>query len=232
MIAENFAEIFMKIERAAARGGRSRDEVRIVAAAKGQGREKIEEALSAGVTIIGHNYLQEASREMPRQIPPEVEIHMIGHLQKNKAGKAVEIFHVIETVDSVDLAAALARRAEALGRNIGVMIQVNLAHEAQKSGIKEEMVPELIGAILRFPWLRLLGLMTMPPFFDQPEKARFFFARLRDLRERLMASGVLASDMKELSMGMTGDFDVAVEEGATLVRVGTALFGPRHNAND
>jgi len=227
MIAMNLAIIVEKIDLAATRAGRKSDEVRIVAAAKGQGLARIEEALSAGVRIIGHNYLQEAEREMPLQPPLGGQLHMIGHLQKNKAGKAVEIFDVIETVDSFSLAEALARKARELGRNAGVMIQVNLAREAQKSGIEEHKVPELVEGILGFPSLKLLGLMTMPPFFDQPEKARPFFARLRDLREKLVASGTFAPEMNELSMGMTGDFEVAVEEGATLVRIGTALFGPR-----
>lgn len=227
MIAENLAQIVDKIELAATRAGRKSHEVCIVAAAKGQGLSKIEEALSAGVKIIGHNYLQEAAREMPLHLPLEPQIHMIGHLQKNKAGKAVEIFHVIETVDSVALAEALARRAKELGRSVGVMIQVNLAREAQKSGIEEHKVRELAEAILGLPSLKLLGLMTMPPFFDQPEKARPFFARLRELREKLVVSGAVGQEVKELSMGMTGDFEVAVEEGATLVRIGAALFGPR-----
>jgi PLP dependent protein len=227
MISENLALIRRKIAAAAARAGRKPGEVRIIAAAKGQGREKIEEALAAGIKIIGHNYLQEAFKESPGKVTSDVEFHMIGHLQKNKAGKAVELFNVVQTVDDAKLAEALNRRAEAANRMIGVMIQVNLAGEEQKSGISENEVERLAVAIRDLPSLKLLGMMTMPPFFDDPDRARPYFGRLRELRETLMGSGILTPEMSELSMGMSGDFEVAVEEGATLVRIGTVLFGPR-----
>lgn len=227
MISEHLALISHKIAAAAARGGRKPGEVRIVAAAKGQGRERIEEALAAGIKIIGHNYLQEAYKESPERVDSDVEFHMIGHLQKNKAGKAVELFNVVQTVDDAKLAEALNRRAEAANRIMGVMIQLNLAGEEQKSGISENEVERLVAAIRDLPSLKLLGMMTMPPFFDDPDRARPYFARLRELRERLMGAGILTPEMSELSMGMSGDFEVAVEEGATLVRIGTVLFGPR-----
>jgi hypothetical protein len=152
---------------------------------------------------------------------------MIGHLQKNKAGKAVELFNVVQTVDDAKLAEALNRRAEAAHRKMGVMIQMNLAGEEQKSGISENEVERLVVAIRDLPSLKLLGMMTMPPFFDDPDRARPYFGRLRVLREKLMGSGILTPEMSELSMGMSGDFEVAVEEGSTLVRIGTMLFGPR-----
>ncbi|MEW6348630.1 MAG: YggS family pyridoxal phosphate-dependent enzyme [Thermodesulfobacteriota bacterium] len=227
MIAHNLETIRQRIAEAALRSGRQAEDVRIVAAAKGQGRAKIREALASGLLIVGHNYVQEASEESLTETPQGVEFHMIGHLQKNKAGPAVDLFHVIQTLDDPKLAVALNRRAETAGRTIGVMIQVSLADEPQKSGIPGAEVPQLVEAVRSLDRLRLLGLMTMPPFFDQPERARPFFARLRELRDRLIAAGILAQDMHELSMGMTGDFQVAVEEGATLVRIGTALFGPR-----
>jgi pyridoxal phosphate enzyme (YggS family) len=227
MIADRLNEIQEKIAEAAHRVGRSKDEIRIVSAAKGQGREKIEEAVDAGIRIIGHNYLQEAAREVPTNLPTGIEFHMIGHLQRNKAGKAVELFDVVQTVDDERLAVALDRRAAGLGRTMGVMIQVNLSGEPQKSGIGSEEVGPLADSIRNLSSLSLLGLMTMPPFFDQPERARPYFAELRNLRDKLLASGTLAREMTELSMGMTGDFEVAVEEGATLVRIGTALFGHR-----
>lgn len=227
MIADNLANIRRRINQAAARSGRNPDEVRIVAAAKGQSLEKIQAALTAGIGIIGHNYVQEASRQPTLDQCRSAELHMIGHLQKNKAGKAVEIFHVVETVDSAALALALETKARRLGRVIGVMIQVNVSGESQKSGISEDEVEALAKTIRGLSSLRLQGLMTMPPFFDDSERARPHFVRLRQLRDQLVASGTLASNMRELSMGMTGDFEVAVEEGATLVRIGTALFGPR-----
>ena len=227
MIADNFARILERIHDAAIRAGRAPHDVRVVAAAKGQGREKIQQAIQAGIRIIGHNYIQEAVEEAAPEVTSDVEIHMIGHLQKNKAGKAVELFDVIQTVDDSTLALILDRRAATAGRIIKVMIQVNLAREPQKSGVAEENLEELISAIRKLSALRLIGMMTMPPFFDDPDRARPFFARLRELQEKLIAAGIPAQEMKELSMGMTGDFEAAVEEGATLVRIGTALFGPR-----
>ena len=227
MIAANLQTIRTRIAAAAARAHRSPDEVRLVAAAKGQGRIKIEEAIAAGVRIIGHNYVQEAAHEIPSTAGEGIEFHMIGHLQKNKAGKAVELFHTIQTVDDAELAAVIDHRAETGGRVLKVMIQVNLAGEVQKSGIDPAGVEALACSIRDLPHLKLVGLMTMPPFFDDPEGSRLYFARLRELREKLMSAGILTPEMPELSMGMTGDFEVAVEEGATLVRIGTALFGPR-----
>ncbi len=228
MIADNLAFIRNKIAAAATRVGRNPKGVRIVAAAKGQGRAKIEEALAAGIKIIGHNYLQEAYKELPERLPADVAFHMIGHLQKNKAGKAAELFNVIETVDDVKVAETLNHRAETLNRSLGVMIQVNLSGEPQKSGISENEVEKLVESIRGLPLVNLIGFMTMPPFFDDPDRARPYFARLRELSERLTRSGILSPEMNELSMGMSGDFEVAVEEGATLVRIGTTLFGPRH----
>jgi PLP dependent protein len=227
MIADNLAEITHRIRGAARRAARNPEEVRIVAAAKGQSRERILEAVTAGIRCIGHNYLQEAAREALADHIAGLECHMIGHLQKNKAGKAVELFHMIETLDDPDLAAILHRRAQALGRTMKVLIQVNLSGEPQKSGVSEDEVRELASSVRAFSCLELRGLMTMPPFFDDPHRARPYFARLRELRDELLAAGVFTPNMNELSMGMTGDFEVAVEEGATLVRIGTALFGPR-----
>jgi PLP dependent protein len=227
MIAENVSAIRAKICQAADRAGVDAHRVRIVAAAKGQGKEKILQAVSAEVRLIGHNYLQEALNETPPELPPDVEVHMIGHLQKNKAGKAVELFQCIQTLDNEELAVTLNRRAHGVGRTLKVMIQVNLSGEPQKSGIPGNEVERLAETVRGLASLSLQGLMTMPPFFDDPDRARPYFAQLRELRDRLHASGVFTQDMTELSMGMTGDFEVAVEEGATLVRIGTALFGPR-----
>jgi PLP dependent protein len=226
-IVHAYAQILDKIADAASRAGRQPRDVRVVAAVKGQGGNKIREALNAGLRCIGHNYLQEALKETPTDLPADAELHMIGHLQRNKAGKAASLFHVIQTVDNIELAEALNAKAASLGRNLRALIQVSLAGEIQKSGIEPEGVDELAVAIQGLPHLELRGLMTMPPFFDDPDAARPYFARLRKLRDRLLASGVLGPGMTELSMGMTGDFEVAVEEGATLVRIGTALFGAR-----
>lgn len=227
MIAENITAIQVRIQEAALRANRDPEQVRIVAAAKTQSIEKVKEAVNAGIHIIGHNYVQEAEAQAIIKEEAQVEFHMIGHLQKNKAGKAVALFDLVETVDNEKLASALDRRAGAEGRIIGVMIQVSLAGEPQKSGIERASIEQLIQAIHGMPHLKLKGLMTMPPFFDQPERARPYFAQLRELRDQLTDSGLLTPEMCQLSMGMTGDFEVAVEEGSTLVRIGTALFGPR-----
>jgi pyridoxal phosphate enzyme (YggS family) len=227
MIAENIAAIQARIQEAALRANRNPEQVQIVAAAKTQSIEKVREGINAGIHIIGHNYVQEAESQALIKEETHVEFHMIGHLQKNKAGKAVTLFDLVETVDNEKLASALDRRAGAEGRVIGVMIQVSLAGETQKSGLERVGIEQLIQAIRGMPHLKLRGLMTMPPFFDQPERARPYFAQLRELRDQLIDSGSLTPEMSELSMGMTGDFEVAVEEGSTLVRIGTALFGPR-----
>jgi PLP dependent protein len=227
MISENLKRVREKIARAAAKASRDPEEIRIVAAAKGQGVEKVREAIAGGIRIIGHNYLQEAEENLDSVVAPDIRFHMIGHLQRNKSNKAVDLFHVIETVDDERLAIALNRRAEAEGKILEVMIQVSLAGEPQKSGVSEDSTKGLAEFIRTLSSLRLIGLMTMPPFFDDPDRARSYFARLRELREKLNACGALTSEMTELSMGMTGDYEVAVEEGATLVRIGTALFGPR-----
>ncbi len=212
---------------AASRAGRDPKTVRIVAAAKTQCRSIVEEAVRAGVTIIGHNYFQEAARERPGPECGAFEYHMIGHLQRNKARKAADTFDVIQTLDNIATAEALDHAAMEFGKKLGVMVQINLASEPQKSGIPEEDALALIRTVESLRNLELLGLMTMPPFFDDPDAARPFFRRLRELRDDFIGRGVMSSSATELSMGMTGDFEVAVEEGATLVRIGTALFGPR-----
>lgn len=227
MIAHAYAEVLERIAHAAARVGRSPSDIRVVAAVKGQGIAAIREALDAGIRLIGHNYVQEAIKETPVELPPETELHLIGHLQRNKVGKAATFFHMIQTIDNPEIAEFLEVKAKALGRTLDVLIQVSLAGEPQKAGIAPERVEALALKIRSLLHLRLRGLMTMPPFFDDPEAARPYFTQLRELRDRLIASDVLPAEATELSMGMTGDFEVAIEEGATLVRIGTAIFGPR-----
>jgi pyridoxal phosphate enzyme (YggS family) len=227
MIAENLKRIREKIAKAADRAHRNVEDIRIVAAAKGQGKEKIADAIAAGIKIIGHNYIQEAQLESISGHNPEIEFHMIGHLQRNKAAKAAELFDAVQTVDDPRLATALDNHCRTNNRKMGVLMQVNLAQEPQKSGIPEGDVQALAEIIRGLSSLTLMGLMTMPPFFDDPDRARPYFVRLRELRDTLQASGILSPQMSELSMGMTGDYEAAVEEGATMVRIGTALFGPR-----
>jgi pyridoxal phosphate enzyme (YggS family) len=227
LIKENFDSLVQRIAVAALHVGRDPQSIRVVAAAKTQSSAIAEEAVRAGVTIIGHNYVQEAVRERLRPECGSFEYHMIGHLQRNKARKAVEIFDVIQTLDDAATAAALDHAAHELVRRPGVLVQINLASEPQKSGVPEKEALDVIQSVESLNNLRLLGLMTMPPFFDDPDAARPFFRRLRELRDDFIARGAMSGSATELSMGMTGDFEVAVEEGATLVRIGTALFGPR-----
>ncbi|MHB8203295.1 MAG: YggS family pyridoxal phosphate-dependent enzyme [Desulfomonilaceae bacterium] len=227
MIKENFDLLVQRIAVAALHVGRDPQSIRVVAAAKTQNSAIVEGAVKAGVTIIGHNYVQEAIKERPRPECGPFDYHMIGHLQRNKARKAIEIFDVIQTLDDAATAAALDHAAHELGRRPGVLIQINLASEPQKSGVPEMEALALIQVVESLRNLKLLGLMTMPPFFDDPDAARPFFRRLRELRDNFISRGAMSGSATELSMGMTGDFEVAVEEGATLVRIGTALFGPR-----
>jgi pyridoxal phosphate enzyme (YggS family) len=175
---------------------------------------------------LGENYVQEA-RKLADQIPPPVHWHMIGNLQSNKARQAVRLFDVVETVDREKIIDELQLCAHEEGKSLEVMVQVDLAGEATKSGADPDRTRRLIEAVAACENLCCVGLMTMPPFFDDPEGARPYFAELRRLRDRLQLSAPKGVELRELSMGMSGDFEVAVEEGATLVRIGTALFGPR-----
>ncbi len=214
-----------RISNAAEESGRSPEAIRLVAVGKTQPVERIREAITSGAEIIGENYIQEAREKFDQLVQMDVQWHFIGHLQRNKAKYAVRMFDLIHTVDSFRLARELDRQARNVNKIQPILVQVNISGEQTKSGVGEMQAVELIESVLGMENLRLEGLMTMPPFFDAPEKARPFFVALRQLRDRLVRE--LKIELKELSMGMTGDFEVAIEEGATLVRIGTALFGAR-----
>ncbi len=214
-----------RIKNAATGCGRSPDAVRLVAVGKTQSVERIRDAISAGAGIIGENYIQEAREKFEILVQTDAQWHFIGHLQRNKAKYAVRMFDLIHTVDSLRLARTVDQQARKIGKIQSVLMQVNVSGERTKSGVSEALAFELVPQIQCLENLRLEGLMTMPPFFDAPEKARPYFAALRALRDRLALQFNI--ELKELSMGMTGDFEVAIEEGATLVRIGTALFGAR-----
>ncbi len=222
-IRENYLNVMERIEKAAQRAGRDPKEVKLVAVSKTVEVERIREAIDAGVSILGENYVQEARKKI-EEIGRQVEWHFIGHLQTNKAKYAVRLFDMIHSVDSLPLAEELNRRAQKENQIIKVMIEVNLSGEASKFGTEEEKAFELAKEICRLKNLSLVGLMTMPPYFDSPELSRPYFIKLRQLKERLEKEGIL---LEELSMGMSNDFEIAIEEGATYVRVGTAIFGPR-----
>ncbi|MCL6620711.1 MAG: YggS family pyridoxal phosphate-dependent enzyme [Syntrophobacterales bacterium] len=225
-IARRLADIRERMAAAARRAGRDPAAVRLVAVSKSVGLEALREAVAAGQRLIGENYLQEAKDKIAA-LGPEVEWHFIGHLQSNKAKAAVGRFALIHSLDRLGLAEALETAAARQNRVQEVLVQVKVGGEASKSGVAPEAAADLLRELSRFPHLRVVGLMTLPPFLPDPEAVRPYFRALRELRDRLVAQGLADTGLPELSMGMSGDFEVAVEEGATLIRVGTALFGPR-----
>jgi pyridoxal phosphate enzyme (YggS family) len=225
-VGGNYRKLVERIDEAAAKSGREASAIKLLAAAKSQRIEAIRAALAAGVTLIGENYAQEAD-EKKKEISTLVEWHMIGHLQRNKVRLAVELFDVIESLDNLALARELDKEGRRRGQIIRAFVEINLGGEESKSGIAKNHVASLLESVAKLANLRVEGLMTVPPFRQDPEQVRPFFRELRDLKEELSNSGFPNVDLKELSMGMTHDYPVAVEEGATIVRIGTALFGPR-----
>ena len=243
-IKENFLRVTERIEGAARRVGRDPREIKLVAVSKTVDAPRIKEAIESGVSILGENYVQEAQKKIeeigrPACTEPASRIlaegrrfgegrpvawHFIGHLQSNKARYAVRLFDMIHSLDSLPLAEELNRRSEQAGRAIKVMIEVNLSGEMTKFGAEEENVLNLAKRILDLNRLSLEGLMTMPPYFDLPEMSRPYYIGLREMKERMVKEGI---PMRELSMGMSNDFEIAIEEGATYIRVGTAIFGTR-----
>jgi hypothetical protein len=225
-VGANYLNILARINEAAGRCGRKAGEVRLLGAAKSQSVEAIRAAIAAGVTMIGENYVQEAKAKKD-EITRVVEWHMIGHLQRNKAKVAVELFDVIESLDNVALARELDKEGRKRGKTVRAFIEVNLGGEESKSGIKKSEVGALLEEAAKLTHLRVEGLMTVPPFYENAENVRPYFRELRELREALNGLRLPNVELKELSMGMTHDYPIAIEEGATIVRIGTALFGPR-----
>jgi pyridoxal phosphate enzyme (YggS family) len=224
-IGERVAEIRGRIARAAARAGRSPDSVLLVAVSKRQPVERLLEAREAGVAVFGENYLQEAEGKIAAV--GGADWHFIGKLQGNKVRKAVTLFSCIETIDSARLADDVSRRAVAAGLIVPVLVEVNMGCEWSKSGVDPAALPELVDAIAGFPGIALRGLMAIPPAAEDPEASRPHFARLRGLLAEARRRAGGDERMTDLSMGMSGDFETAIEEGATMVRIGTALFGRR-----
>ncbi len=218
-------EVRGRIREAAARSGRSPADVVLVAVTKTVPAEVVAAALGFGLADLGENRVQEAQAKIPLVGRDRARWHLIGHLQSNKAGRAVELFDRIHAVDDADLARALSRRAVAAGRTLPVMVEVNVSGEPSKFGVEPGGLGPLVEEVAALPGLALDGLMTVGPLVERPEEARPAFARLRVLRDE--AERRLGRGLPGLSMGMSGDFEVAVEEGSTMVRVGTALFGPR-----
>ena len=224
-IEANIRSIQERIARAAAKSGRKAGDVTLVAVTKTVSVERIKEAVSAGVTVLGENRVQEAAGKLPLLKDKNIECHMIGHLQSNKAREAVTLFDVIESVDSLRLARILDEEAGKLGKTLPCLLEVNIAGEASKSGVKpEEALAVLVGA-RAFKFVSFRGLMTVAPIVPEVEKARTFFKAMATLKKDLEKK--LSLSLPSLSMGMTDDFEVAVEEGATLVRIGRGIFGER-----
>lgn len=226
-IADNLHRVAQCISASALACGRNPEEIRLVTVGKTQSAARIQEAARAGALIVGENYIQEAFEKHETLAGSGLIWHFIGHLQTNKARYAVKMFDLIHTVGSLRLAAELNRQAEKIAKNQDILIQVNIAREATKSGVDPDEAAELVRQIGRFRCLSIKGLMAIPPFFDDPEKVRPYFAALRTLRDHIRNQNIHNVEMHELSMGMTGDFEVAISEGATLVRIGTAIFGER-----
>lgn len=226
-IADRLAEIREEIRAAALAAGRNPEQVRLVAVSKTRPAADVIAAYHAGQSLFGENYVQELGAKAAEVSEP-VEWHFIGHLQSNKVRQIAGLVSMIHSLDRLSLAEEVSRQWGKLGMSCDVLVQVNIAGEASKSGTSEAEALTLVSDIARLPHIRVRGLMTMPPFFDDPEAARPYFAGLKRLSERIDAEGIPGVEMKELSMGMSGDFEAAIREGATLVRVGTAIFGERH----
>jgi pyridoxal phosphate enzyme (YggS family) len=226
-IAQNLKTIRTRIRQAAENAGRDPAEIELVAVTKTHPASLVRQAWESGVAVAGENYIQEAREKIAALADCGLRWHFIGHLQSNKARQAVAHFELIHSVDSLKLGHEIDKQAGRIGKPQPILVQVNISREATKSGATREAARELVEALGRLPHLQVRGLMTMPPFFDQPERARPYFAALRELRDRIREAAPPGVVMAHLSMGMTGDFEAAIAEGATLVRIGTAIFGQR-----
>lgn len=222
------ASVLNRVEEACNRAGRDPISVRIVGVSKTVSAEKISEAIAAGITIIGENRVQEA-RDKIVKVHGNAEWHLIGHLQKNKVKYIFDLFQMMESLDSLDLAKAIDNRAEKGTVVFPVLIEVNVGEEKSKSGLLPKTVLESVKEMARLKWIRIRGLMAVPPYSENPEDSRSYFRHLGEIQREIQAEGIDGVELQELSMGMTNDFEVAVEEGATLVRIGRAIFGERQN---
>ncbi len=225
-IAENIRTVMDRIAFAAKRAARDPASVRLVVVTKTIDSERIKEAVDAGATILGENRVQEA-KEKIKNLGAIASWHLIGHLQSNKARHAVKLFDLIHSVDKLELAMEIDKQAAKIGKVQNVLVEVNIAGEASKAGMAVKNAPALVREIAKLRSITVQGLMTVPPFSEKREDSRPYFCVLRELAESLARENIPNAFMKELSMGMSGDFEVAIEEGATMVRVGTAIFGER-----
>ncbi len=223
-IADNLKMVTDRIASAAKRSGRDLPYVKLVVVTKTVDVDRIREAVDAGALILGENRVQEA-KEKIEKLGPIASWHLIGHLQTNKAKYAVKLFYLIHSVDSLELAKEIDKQAAKIGKVQDVLIEVSISGEASKAGVASENAAALVKGAAKLKNISIKGLMTMPPYSDSPEDSRPYFKKLRELSESVASENIPGVSMKELSMGMSGDFEVAIEEGATMVRVGTAIFG-------
>ncbi len=226
-VKSNLEAIEERIKNAALAAGRNPSSVKLVAVSKKKPVEAIIEAAGAGATIFGENYIQESVEKAEAIDNSEISWHFIGHLQSNKAKFAVKIFDLIHSVDSVKLAKELNKQARKIDKIQNILVQVNISMEESKSGISEEEAEELVKSISRLENISVKGLMTMPPYYNEPELVKPYFKALKKISEKIDVLGLENVSMEELSMGMTGDFEPAIAEGSTFVRIGTAIFGSR-----
>ena len=227
-LSDRFADVRARVDTAARRSGRSPAEVTLIAISKTHPVELLREGLKAGISDLGENRVQEAEGKILELGRSAARWHLVGHLQANKAGRAVKLFDCIHSLDSVELALRLERLCEAEGRaELNVLIQIDLGGEESKTGLEPRSLSDLLATLKTCQRLRLVGLMTLPPYFENADCARPYFKTLRELRNDLQTQGHFGDLPGELCMGMSHDFEIAIEEGATMVRVGTAIFGER-----
>lgn len=227
MIAQNVETVRNRIRQACLRCGRSPEDVRLVAVSKTFGADRIREAIEAGQLEFGENFVQELKEKRQQLHDDRVNWHFVGHLQTNKVKYIAEYIHLIHSVDSLHLAEEIQKRAEKIGREIEVLIEVHTTDEATKWGVLPSEAVDLIKSVSRLRHVRVRGLMTMGPFSDDPNNSRPSYRQLQEIRQKVLREGIENVSMAELSMGMTHDFEVAIGEGATIVRLGTAIFGER-----
>lgn len=225
-IAANYRRVVERINEAAGKAGRDPSRIKLLAASKSQSAAQIRAAMEAGIRLFGENYVQEAKAKR-EEIRDPVEWHMIGHLQRNKVKIALDLFDLIQSLDSMDLAKELDKEGRKRGKTVRAFVEVNLGGEESKSGVAKGEVTSLLREVGKLSHLKVEGLMVIPPFRENPEEMRPYFRALKGLQADLMELNIPNVDLRELSMGMTHDYPVAIEEGATLVRIGTAIFGPR-----
>jgi pyridoxal phosphate enzyme (YggS family) len=227
MIAENVQKVQERIRKACERAGRDAQSVRLIAVTKTFGVEKIREAVEAGIRDVGENFVQELRKKRQALNDQSIRWHFVGHLQSNKVRYIADYIYLIHSLDHRSVAEEVDKRGARSGRPINVLVEVNTSGEKTKFGVLPESTAEFLKSIAGFRNLRVKGLMTIGPFLPNPEDSRPAFRTLRELRDEVAKAGIENVEMTELSMGMTNDFEVAIEEGATMIRIGTAIFGPR-----